>query len=184
MVSIGLVAAILCFANILAADTGGTLNNSDWLTEESNSFIVYYRQSADLKALERMLSVKQLPSGRSSAYSEINPPKEICDRLESLFSEVKAVLGMNPAIQKVKIKIFKDTDELNEAYLVLFGNKGDYKSFYINASNTIYTAENSMTDSVMVHEMAHVVIDHYFSVIPPEIISEMIASYVDAHFAK
>lgn len=170
-----------------AADVNGRPSSkspSDWNSQESDFFVIYYRPTADLKVLQRKLNIKTLPSGQVSVYSEINPPKEICGRLDSLFNEVRGVLGMNPVIEKVKIKIFKDTDELNEAYLVLLGKKENFKAFYINRYNTIYTSEESMTDSVMAHEMAHAVVDHYFSAIPPEIVREMIASYVDVHFAK
>ncbi|MDP3790728.1 MAG: hypothetical protein Q8R38_01640 [Candidatus Omnitrophota bacterium] len=178
------IIAMLACAGVSAAQTQPIFDTTDWNIEESDFFIIYYRPTADLKMLLRRLNIKALPSAQTSVYSEINPPKEICKRLDSLFNEVRSVLGMYPVVEKVKIKIFKDMGELSEVYLILIDRKENFKAFYVNKYNTIYTSEDSMTDSVMVHEMAHVVIDHYFSAIPPDIVSEMIASYVDAHFTK
>jgi Zn-dependent peptidase ImmA (M78 family) len=37
---------------------------------------------------------------------------------------------------------------------------------------------------VIAHELGHAVCDHYFLVIPPEKVREMLASYVDAHLEE
>ena len=160
------------------------LNTADWSSDESNFFIIYYLKTADLRAVERKISVKALSLGQTASYNEVNPPKEICQRLDSMFDEVKNVLGMHPEMPRIKIVIFKDKDELNKEYFKIFGAESDLKSFYVNNHNAIYTSESAIEDSVMIHEMAHAVIDHYFSVIPPKIISEVLASYVDVYFGK
>jgi hypothetical protein len=91
------------------------------------------------------------------------------------------VLDMHPKTPKIKIKIFKDRYGLNEEFAKIFDKPGDHKSFYIYEHNAIYTSESDIEDSVIIHEMAHAIIDHYFSVIPPETVGEILATYVDAH---
>ncbi|MCX5666928.1 MAG: hypothetical protein NTY34_01245, partial [Candidatus Omnitrophica bacterium] len=66
----------------------------------------------------------------------------------------------------------------------IFKTRESYKSFYVHAYRTIYTSEESISDSVMVHEMAHAVIDNYFSVVPPAKVAEVLASYVDLHLEE
>jgi len=178
------VIAILSYAGASADEMEPSFDKADWISAESTSLIIYFRPETDLKALQRKLNSKAFFSGQITAYSEVDPQKAICDRMDSVFNEVKNILGVHPAMPKVKIKIFKDTDELNGAYFMLFGKKGDSKSFYVKKYNTIYTSENTMTDPVMAHEMAHAVIDHYLPAIPSEVVGEMMASYVGAYFDK
>jgi hypothetical protein len=84
---------------------------------------------------------------------------------------------------RIKIKIFRTRKELNDEYSKIFAATEDIKSFYIYKYNTIYVSEEDISDSVIAHEMGHAIIDHYFSVIPPEKVRELLASYVDLHLA-
>ena len=47
--------------------------------------------------------------------------------------------------------------------------------------NTLFTSEEKVSANVLAHEIAHCIVDHYFSVIPPTKVAEMIAQYADAH---
>jgi Zn-dependent peptidase ImmA (M78 family) len=92
---------------------------------------------------------------------------------------------MYPLTMKgLKIKIFRDREELNNEYYKIFMQRADLKSFYIHKYRTIYTCETDISDSVIAHELGHAVCDHYFLVIPPEKVREMLASYVDAHLEE
>lgn len=178
------VIAISAYIGISMAEEEPSFDRINWVSAESASLIIYFRPETDLKALQRKLNSKAFSSGQMTVYSETDPQKEICGRLDKVFNKVKDILGVHPAMPKIKIKIFKDADELNSAYFMLFGKKGDSKSFYVHKYNTIYTSENTITDPVIAHEMAHAVIDHYLPAVPSEIAGEMMASYVDAYFAK
>lgn len=156
-------------------------SDEEWSSMESNYFIIYYRPTANLRQIERYITKRPLYLDQKARYGETTVSDEICYRLDKLFNRVKEVLNMYPKIPKVNIRIFRDRVELNDEYYRLLGKITDFRSFYINKHNTIYTSEVDMEDSVMIHEMAHVVIDHYFAVIPPEKVSEILASYVDSH---
>lgn len=158
--------------------------SESWLSIESNYFTVYYPPGADLIKIKMALEKRALYFDQPARYGLVTAQEEISYRLDKLFNRVEEVLDMYPRIPKVKIKIFKERAELNEEYLKIFGRRDDFKAFYINRYNTIYTSESDISDSIMVHEMAHVIIDHYFSVIPPEKVREILSSYVDAHLEK
>ena len=85
---------------------------------------------------------------------------------------------------ELKIKIFRNREELSQEYTRLFGATQRYKSFYIHSLETIYTSMQDISDSVIAHEMAHAVIDNYFQVIPPEKTAELLATYVDSHLER
>lgn len=156
-------------------------NEEVWDSIESNFFIVYFRPDANLNGIERELNNRTIYYDQPARYGEVTVPDEICYRLDRLFGRVKEILNMYPDIPKINIKIYRDREELNNEYNKLLGKKADIGSFYIKDHNTIYTSEGDISDSVITHEMAHAIIDHYFAVIPPEKVSEIIASYVDIH---
>ena len=66
----------------------------------------------------------------------------------------------------------------------MMGARQRYQAFYIYQYMTIYTSEESISDSVMSHEMAHAVIDSYFSANPPPKVAEILATYVDVHLEE
>lgn len=176
---------------MICADVSAAVSSSEsapdipaWNSIESNFFVIYYHPAANLKRIERELNRRPIYFDQAARYGETTVSQEICYRLDKLFNRVKEILNMYPKIQKVSIKIFKNRSELNEEYLKIFGKQGDLSSFYIDKYNTIYTSESDITDSVMIHEMAHVIVDSYFSVIPPESVGEILASYVDVHLEK
>ena len=180
-----IIAILICAAPAHAAASVESAaqppDDSNWVIAQSNFFEVYYRPDANLDNIKHELERRPLYFDQPARYGEAAVLEEICRRLDNLFNEVKELLDMYPKIAKVNIKIFRDRMELNKEYFKIFGKNEGYRSFYINKYNTIYTSEADITDSIMSHEMAHVVIDHYFKVIPPEKLAEILASYVDAH---
>ena len=101
-----------------------------------------------------------------------------------LFNRAEAILDMRPENMHLKIKIFRTRTELNDEYEKIFSTREDVKSFYVYKFNTIYISEEDISDSIIAHEMGHAIVDHYFAVIPPETIRELLASYVDLHLAE
>jgi hypothetical protein len=99
-------------------------------------------------------------------------------------NRVKELLDMQPIMPKLKLRIFKNRGELNDEYFRIFNTRGNCPSFYVYKYNTIYTSEADISDSILAHEMAHAVIDHYFTVIPPRGVAEVLASYVDIHLEE
>ncbi|MEA3489424.1 MAG: hypothetical protein U9R44_03655 [Candidatus Omnitrophota bacterium] len=155
----------------------------EWRTEKSAYFDIYYRPDAKLKKIERKLrrrvgfyDRKDLSTGFLNSIE-----KKIAYRMDLLFSRAKDILGMYPRVKGVKIMILKDRKELNAEYYRIFGERQNFKSFYIYKHNTIYTTEKDISDSVLAHEMGHVIVDHFFVVRPPEQVRELLAQYVDLH---
>jgi hypothetical protein len=173
-----IVASSALLAAYPAASHG---EGAEWSSIESRNFHIDYRQGVDIGHVEASLKERVWYFDDR----EVHPPErpmpgvKMGQRLDELYDRVRELLGMHPAIPKINIKIFRDRKELSGEYFKIFGKDADYRAFYVLKYNTIYTCEDGISDSVMAHEMAHAVIDHYFTIIPPSKISEILASYVD-----
>ncbi|MDP3730115.1 MAG: hypothetical protein Q8R14_01130 [Candidatus Omnitrophota bacterium] len=176
-----LLGTVLSYSTLFAQDDETPPDNRDWSSMTSNFFVVYYDPSANLEDIETELKKRPLYFDQAARYGEVTTEVEICQRLDKLYTRVQDVLDMHPNAPRIKIRIFKGRYELNDEFAKIFGKPGDFKSFYVYKYNTIYTSESDIEDSVIIHETAHAVIDHYFSVIPPETVREILAAYVDAH---
>jgi len=181
LILIILTGSLLFCPEMSARDGADAPESEEWSMMESNFFIVYYSPDANLEDMERELKKRPLYFDQPARYGETTTSGEICERLDRLFNHVRDVIDMHPKMPKIEIKIFKDRYALDDECFKVFGKREELKSFYVYDRNTIYTSESDIEDSIMAHEMAHAVIDHYFSVIPPETVREILASYVDAH---
>ena len=120
---------------------------------------------------------------KNSDYSR-NIQDKIGYRLDRLFVRAKQILDMNPRIKKIHLKIFKNRKEVKEEFFKIYRIRRRVKSFYVYKFNTIFISEQDITDSVVAHEIGHALTDHYFVVIPPLKVREMLASYVDLHLEE
>jgi hypothetical protein len=194
---IGIVSWILCVNIFCANEKPGNLqeeaktdgngsveknDEGDWFIIKSGYMTIYCAQDVDLKTVANRLSRRGLFVSRVYDPNPVSAPaQKIAYLMDRLLKKAKEILDMWPAKMNLKVKIFKDRDALNDEYARIFGQKADYKAFFIYKYNTIYSSEEDISDSVLVHEMGHAIVDHYFSVIPPEKVRELLASYVDLH---
>lgn len=150
----------------------------------SNFCTIFYGKEVDLKKVNRRLN-----PGFANFYSPRNYKESpgvsiedtLSDKFDAIFNKAQDILDMYPAKIHVAINIYKNQEELNRAYEEFFNEPNKAISFYIYKTNTIYTIESQLTENILAHEMAHCIIDHYFVILPPKKIQEMLAVYVDVH---
>ncbi|PIP68005.1 MAG: hypothetical protein CO035_00535 [Candidatus Omnitrophica bacterium CG_4_9_14_0_2_um_filter_42_8] len=164
--------------------------NKGYAQEEERSVFaskfctIFYENDVDLKKVSRRLNL-----GFSNFYSPRNYKESpgisiqdiIADKFDAIFNRTEEILDMYPARIHVTINIYKTQEELNKIYEEFFNEPNNAVSFYIYKTNTIYTIESKLTENILAHEMAHCIIDHYFVMLPPRKIQEMLAVYVDVH---
>ncbi len=156
--------------------------DQDWKKIDSAYFTIYMRPDADLKSMEKKLRKRSFFFSAKPAPSYLKDYEEkIAYRTDIIFNKAKQLLGMAPRCKDIKIVVFRNSRELGDEYYYIFGEKRKYQAFYIHKFRTIYTTEADISDSVLAHEMGHVIVDHYFIVRPPEKIREMLSIYVDEH---
>ena len=154
----------------------------DWPNFQTAYFTVYYKPEVNLKRVLGRISTRGLPSYHNlPAYTLTGIEAKVAYRLDTIFSRVRDILGMYPDKAEIKIKIYKNRQNINAELCYINQADGSCKSFYVYRFNSIYTSEQDVTDSVIAHEMAHAVVDNYFSTTPPEKMAEILATNVDLH---
>lgn len=89
-------------------------------------------------------------------------------RVDRIVEQVEAVLDMYPVNFHVDIYLRSGYEEGNIAV-------------YSNRTKSITVFVDRVTDGVLAHEIAHAVINAYFSTPPPSKIQEILCQYVDVH---
>ena len=176
----------ICFSlfTLCGAVQGDTSDRSPWQQLETKHTIIKYMTLEDLRKFDS--NIDYSPGGWSlksmfSTGDSKNPAGSIATKLDALYEKVQGILGMRGKIKKVIIKVYPNRKELHKAYFSITGRKCHVKGWYIFEINTIYLNNDDMHEGILAHEMAHSIIDHYFSVRPPKATAEILARYVDQH---
>lgn len=156
---------------------------SEWQEIKGSGFVLYYKPGANLKKVERSIRHRYFLSPLRSRYSD--PSYEVTSRislrLEAIFMRVQELLSMYPAAMNIQVRMYRDREELGATHERILKFSGRHRSFYVHKLRTIFTSEQDISDSVIAHEIAHAVLDHYFNTVPPAKVAELLATYVDAH---
>lgn len=148
---------------------------------------VFYEDDVDIKKVNRRIN-----PGFSDFYSprgyrgnpDMSEEDMIAYKLDAIFNKAEELLDMYPAKIHTAINIYKTKEELDRVYEEFFNEPNTSVSFYIYRTNTIYAVESRLNENILAHEMAHCIIDHYFVILPPRKIQEMLAAYVDLHLEE
>ncbi len=160
------------------AEVSSTMEN--WKRIDSRYCTIWVHPAVGVKQVNKKIStwrvrpkVKAVPKGDSVS-------DELAGKCDTLFRRAQEILDMYPAGIQVTIKILKERSEIKGAHSAHYGFGTKAIAFYAYEENTIYAEADDLSESVLVHEMAHCIIDHYFRMRPPRKIEEMLATHVDA----
>jgi len=148
----------------------------------SEYFDLYLSPGVDEGALIQRLNLPasdQLLAGRDGSSSGLSGD------VDALYLRVCSILDMRLYNYKGGIKVCRDYDQLNGVYESLFGKDlGHKSSFFVFSLNSIYISAESFKREVLGHEIAHAIISHYFVVLPPVKVQEVLAAYVEYQLRK
>jgi len=145
---------------------------------------VFYEEGVDLMTVNRRINLGFPDFYSPRRYTEkvdLSTENILSEKFDAIFARIEDILDMHPSGIHVNINIYKTRDGLDAAYEEIFNEPNTAVSFYIYKTNTIYTTENAINERILAHEMAHCIIDHYFVILPPRKIQEMLAVYADVH---
>ena len=178
-------AAMTLFSLALRTEVDARFSlKSQWQRVETKHTIIQYETLEDLKDFDS--NIDYSPEGFSllnlfSAGDPDDPAGSLTKKLDSLYERVQQILDMRGMLKKVRINIYSNTRKLHEAYLSITGQECRIRAWYMFEVNTIYINKDDVDEGIIAHEMAHSIIDHYFSVRPPTATAEILATYVDLH---
>ena len=99
--------------------------------------------------------------------------------ISTMVEDIEKLLDMYPQNLQFHIEVLASPKDVKNIYQALYGKEKDYIAFYSPRNGTIYVAASSLKRSVLIHEMAHAIIDRYFDRSPPVKIHELLAQYVE-----
>ena len=136
----------------------------------------------DIGKINRKVSVRgvhrlKLPKGSS-------PETELAAKCDILFERAEEILDMFPPGIHVTLQIMANRDSIRDVHELQYGHATDAVSIYLFENNTIYSLAKEVSESVLIHEMAHCILDHFFQVRPPSKVEELLAMHVDAQMRE
>lgn len=142
----------------------------------------------------RELAEKIMPSATRQALDQIflgssaSGGNDLAEFLDNLFLRVQRILDMPIPKMRVKLKLYSG-DDLYAAFVQNQGGPTALQSqlgvnknlpaFYMKKDNTIHLRTDNLRVGILAHEMAHVVTSHYFVIMPPARVAELMSQFVD-----
>jgi len=159
------------------------ISDEGWTVTKSIFCTLYFRFDVDIDAVNNRLDTYKIDYGLLE-----KPPRpgedakeRVAYKFDLIFYKVQELLDMRPAELHLNVRIYRDQKDLDKVYMEIFDQENTFIAYYIFKINSLFASEAKISANVMAHEIAHCVVDHYFSVIPPKKVAEMIAQYADAH---
>ena len=175
--------ALILIMLISTARGGGAAEPSDlenWRRIDSKYCTIWLHPSVEAKQINKRVSTWRVHPQVKIAKSE---PEEVklAAKFDTIFQRAQEILDMYPAGVHVTVRVVRDRDEVEGIHAHRYGYDTNAVAFYDFEDNTVFVALKDLSEGVLVHEMAHCIIDHYFRVRPPRKIEELLAMHADEH---
>lgn len=123
--------------------------------------VIYYSQDNDLDDLIWRLGGQRLEFVQETSLAS--------NRIDRLVNRVQVILDMWPENLKISVYLHRGALEKNNA------------AYYDDNTQAIHLSVDYASDGVLAHEIAHAVMNRYFSSPPPPKVKEILCQYVDQH---
>ena len=170
--------------NIVDTIYSQDLQEEKWGVFSTRFCTVFYEPGVDLDSLNKYINLRFADFYNPGIFrekKELSIEEILSEKFDAIFERVEEVLDMHSSRIHVTIRIYEDGNSLDAIYEEIFEEPNEALSFYIYKTNTIYIDQNVIDEKMLAHEMAHCIIDHYFVILPPRKIQEMLAVYADVH---
>ena len=158
----------------------GTLDTNNlpvWETLDTQHTIIYYQCFKDLEEFSKKIHFNE--SIKKSGLANSIP-----NEIDALFKKSQQLLGMHGFVNKIKVKVFKNKQQLDDAYFRIYKKCAHARAWYTHEKLTVFIQLNDLHKGMLAHELAHAIIDHYMIIPPPEETAEILAGYVDIHLVE
>ena len=179
-------AGALAVLAALAAIPPGVRAEDGWKQISSLHADIMFHDQSHLAAFERKLQFNPTLFGLSSRFdiaASDDTETKASKKVDALFERVQDLLDMRRNMDKVIIRIHKDSVEIQSAFKQ-FNPRSDHpvpRSWYTYEQRTVFVNLQDIREGILAHEMAHHVIDHYLQVRPAAGSAEMLAIFAEKH---
>ena len=109
--------------------------------------------------------------------------EEVLAKLDIIVEKAKTVLDMSPTNLNFSVVILPTKKDIARIYQDKYQEHIDHIAYYSLSEDTIYISAEDTRLSVIAHEIAHAIVDHYFKVRPPYKIHELMAQFAERHIS-
>lgn len=158
-----------------------------WKTIRSEYFTIYCHPGVKISKVEKKVKYSDYIFGEYfCSRDNLSVEEKLAAKVNYIMLKVKKILNMNPEKMHLNLVIFSNQRQLRRAVSEKGAEKSNNSvvSCYIHNKETIYTTQKDISRNVLVHEIAHAVCDHYFIILPPPNIKEVLSQYVEMHFEE
>lgn len=153
-----------------------------WNILETKYTLIHYQSEDDLEKFNSKIDYgpKKWGLGRLFSKAESNSMADrLVMKMDLLFERVQEILEMRKKFNKVNIKLYKNKNQLHEAFTRIYKKPCQIRTWYRYRDNTVHVQVEDFNENMLAHELAHAVVDHYLLVRPPTATAEILARYVD-----
>ena len=174
------------FWSVCQAETAEELADDGWEVIKSKYCTILCHPDVDLKRVSNRIRIRfydVVLDKKNYSSNDDGLERQLAEKFDLIFVKAEKILDMYPRKIRVEVRIYKHQSQLDDEYERTFGqpNRKRVISYYVHKYTTIYTTERVIREGVLAHEMGHAIIDHYFLVLPPEKVKELLAQYVELH---
>ena len=156
----------------------------EWQRVDSRYCTIWLDPSVDAKKVNQKVKTWMIRPQVFRVHTADTPEGQLAAKCDTIFRRAQELLDMYPAGVHVTLKVTPKQHAIQSVHAAHYGVGTEAIAFYVFENNTIYATAKDLSTSVLAHEMAHCIIDHYFGIRPPRKVEEMLAMYVDAHLGE
>lgn len=149
----------------------------EWKKINTRHTIIYYQCVENLETFNKKVTFNGQTKKADLAHT-------ISNKIDAIFEKSQQLLGMHGFVPKIQIKVYKDKQQLNDAYFKIYQKKSDTRAWYTHEELTIFIQLDDLHNGMLAHEFAHAIIDHFMIIPPPGETAEILARYVDKHLVN
>lgn len=150
------------------------------LVLESRHATIAYQHPKELRIFNDSLEMGRLASFIKGSDTV---EEEVAAKIDFIVGKVMSVLDMFPLPLKFYIVIRPDVQTVQSDFKRLYRMDVDYIAFYAPSRNKVFYSAADTSLGVVAHEIAHVVVENYFTVSPSQRVHEVMAQFAEQHIA-
>jgi len=148
---------------------------------ETRHTIITFNSEDDLASFNDAINYAETNSLASIFSSETAADirSDLKRKVDLLFEKVQLILDMRKEMKPVRVRVYSNAEELDEAYFKIYKTKNTVRGWYVYDFNTVFLNVEDVHEGMLAHELGHAVIDHFLAARPPRATAEILAKYVD-----
>lgn len=144
---------------------------------------LHYASRGLLKACNEELDLGRKLGRQIQKRNIVTAEDEVLAKLDTIMEKVEVVLDMFPANLRINVVLLESADDVSRVFAQKYGKRASHIAYYSLSEDTIYVSVENARLEVIAHEMAHAIVDHYFTERPPYNIHELMAQFAEKHIA-